>query len=198
MKTVAAFFAIVILLAVTVSVRPQDPPPPHKVLQIHRDFVKTGKESDLYRLEVQAAQASVKENSPIPYLTLSSVSGQNELWSMIWYESYAEMDRLREEYAKRTALATELRRVLQPKSDLVSGGENLFATHRQDISQGPDVEIAKARFFSITIDRVVPGHITEYEEMQKILKTAHAKLSVQDSHAVYQVISGAANGTFLF
>src|SRR5882724_11271676 len=199
MRLISILVTISLLIASGFAGTPQDQTATTslKVLQIHRDFVRLGKEPQYGNGAAQAAATSVKESSPIPYLTISSLSGQSETWFMIWYQSYDEIDKLREESTRRNALATELRRILWPNPDLVTGAENLFAVYRDDLSQGAGLDIAKARFFSITIARVAPGHISDFEEIQKINKAAHTKAGVVDSHAVYQVSSGTTNGTFL-
>ncbi|HZS47830.1 MAG TPA: hypothetical protein VFC63_22360 [Blastocatellia bacterium] len=168
-----------------------------KILQIRRDFVRSGHEHEYETFNVQTAQAAVRNSSPVPYLTISSVTGDAQTWFLIWYQSFEEIDTLREDYSLRTALATELSRILRDKGDLISGGDTLLAQYRQDLSRGPEIDIAKAHYFSIVIDPVIPGHLQEYEELQKTLRSAHKKAGDTTTHTVYQVLSGTSNGTYL-
>jgi hypothetical protein len=87
--------------------------------------------------------------------------------------------------------------VVQSKEGMVSQQDNVLAQYRADLSQGEGLGIAGARYFLIDVVQVRPGHGEEYEVGQKILTSNRGRAGATRSHAVYQVVSGLPDGTYV-
>jgi len=100
------------------------------------------------------------------------------------------------EQGKSSARAA-LDKDLVADGELLSRSSSIVARYRADLSYRPGVNIPLTRFFNISIVRVRPGHIADYEDARKIVKAAHEKASLKYNYSVYQVSSGMPAGTFL-
>jgi hypothetical protein len=149
--------------------------PPPKILQIFREQIKPGKETDYRRIEEDASVICRKMHCPNPYLALTSISGMSETWFVNGYDSSRTLAKVWEDYGQNTALLTELNGITAGKADIVFPGQTMFTHFREDFSQSAGWDIGRARFFSITTVQVRPGHIDDYEEIQKTGKGTEPK-----------------------
>jgi hypothetical protein len=192
-------FAICLLLA-SGSLRgfaqqAQSAPPP-AVLQIYRDPVKPSKMSEYSRIEGDAAQACAKA-STWPYLALQSMTGPQEVWFISGFDSYAAMERSAEPFARNSALSAELNRLLDAKANLVAEPRAVYAHYRDDLSSNAGLVQPRARFFTVMIVTVRPGHDREFEEIHRTLKSARQRAGTEDNRVVYQVVSGMPKNVYL-
>lgn len=125
------------------------------------------------------------------------MSGSSEVWYLVWYDSYSQMEEVADSYFRNTSLSAELSRILRSKGDLISGAETIFAQYRPDLSYGSDTGPLRARFYTISIVKVLPGHEAEFTEFRRGLRAAHQKANESASHSVYEVVSGMPDGTFI-
>jgi hypothetical protein len=100
------------------------------------------------------------------------------------------MEEIADSYFRNTTLSTELSRILRSKGDLISGSDTIFARYRPDLSYGPDAGPLRARFYTISIVRILPGHEAEFTEFRRGLKAAHQKANETGTHSVYEVVLG--------
>jgi len=188
-------FALLLLVPTPASVAQEATGP--RILQIYRDRIHSGRESAYEELEIQAAQAAARADSPAPYLTMSSMSGPSEAWYLVWYDSYLHMEETADSFFRNTALSAELNRILRSKGDLISGSDTIFAQYRPELSYGSDTGPLRARFYAISTVRILPGHDAEFVEFRRNTRLAHQKANEPVSHSVYEVVSGMPDGTFI-
>ena len=79
--------------------------PPPQILLIGREFIKPGKRAEVLRIERDSVEQQVRLKSPHSYLTISSMSGREDLWWLNPADSYGDFE-------KELAKVTEVIRVL--------------------------------------------------------------------------------------
>jgi hypothetical protein len=169
-------------------------PPP--ILQIYRDQIKPSKIAEYSRIEGEAALACARA-STWPYLTIQSMTGPQEVWFISGFDSYAAMERSEEPFARNALLSAELNRMLEAKASLVGDPRAVYAQYRDDLSSNTGLIQPGARFFSITMVTVRPGHEREFEDIHHTLKSVRQRAGIEDNRVVYQVVSGMPRNTFL-
>lgn len=172
------------------------PPFPYRLLQIHREGVRPGKEEAHRSIEADAARMCARLNCPKAYLTMATVTGAAEVWSLTGYESYRVMEEAAPAYAA-PMLAAELERVRGSKAGLVRRPRVIFARYREPLSFVSSANLANWRFFSVSELRIEAGRIQEFESAAQANRITHQNSGVKDSHFVYQVVSGGEEGTYL-
>jgi hypothetical protein len=176
----------------------QVPPGPPKVLQIFREEVKPGKGAAHEKVEAGWPSAFANAKSPTHFIAMVSVSGPSEAWFATGFDSMAAWEKDRMDTHRNAALTAELDQLGEKDGELLSGIRSIVAGYREDLSaHAGDVNLGQMRYFSINIVRVRPGHNQDFETAQKIVKAAHEKAGVKDSHIIYQVQTGLPAGTFL-
>jgi hypothetical protein len=170
--------------------------PPPDILQIYVDPVKPGKLAEYDRVEKEAAQACARA-STWPYVTMQAITGPQEVWFVSGFDSYATMERSAEPFARNAALAADLGRLTEAKANLVSDPHTIFLRYRDDLSRNGGLVPRQTRYFDVTVVKVHPGHEHEYEESQRVIRNARESAGTGDNRAIYQVLSGIANNTYI-
>ncbi|MBI3404287.1 MAG: hypothetical protein HY046_02395 [Acidobacteria bacterium] len=196
MKSFRALLLISLLFCMTAPLLAQDTAAP-ALIQVFREEVKPGRGPAHSKLEASWAQTVAKGNSPQRYVALTTLTGPTEAWFISGYASMEAWEKDNKAAESNTALGTQLDQLSHQETDILSGTRSFVARYREDLSHRPGVNMAKMRYISVTIVRTRPGHAEDYEEVRKMIKSAHEKAKVGDNHSVYQVTSGMANGTFL-
>lgn len=184
-----------VCLALSASAQLVAPPPPD-ILQIYTDPVKPGKLIEYTKIEREAAQACARA-STWPYLAMQAVTGPQEVWFVSGFDSYAAMERSAEPFAHNAALSADLGRVMEAKGSLVSDPHTIFLRYREDLSRNVGLVRPQTRFFNVTVVKVHPGHEHEYEESLQVMRNARESAGTADNRAVYQVLSGIADNTYI-
>lgn len=192
--------AISILLFVSFALpawaQQMDVPPPPGILQIYVDSVKPGKMAAYSKIENQAAAACARA-SAWPYLAMQATTGPEEVWFVSGFDSYAAMERSDDPFLRDAALASDINRLLDAKTDLVSDPHTVFLRYREDLSRNHGLVPPRTRFFTVTVVKVHRGHEQEYEGSQRLLRSARERAGAMDNRAVYQVLSGMPDDTYI-
>ena len=200
MKKIFVFVVLLIsavLVPLAASAQEAAPTPPPKYLQIFREEVKPGRTGAHAKNEARYASLLKKTNVISNYTAMVSVAGPNEAWFFTRYDSFAAWDKDLNTSDTNPALLAEQPQLDAADGELLSRSSSIFARYREDLSYRPGVSIPLMHCFSISVLRVRPGHINEFEDARKIVKAAHEKLGLKDNHSVYQVMSGYPTVTFL-
>jgi hypothetical protein len=129
---------------------------------------------------------------------MQSISGpQTEVWYMEGFDSYAAVEHSGERFMKNAALGGELNRLMESKINLVGDARVIFAHYRDDLSSNTGLVQPGARFFSVTMVTVRPGHERDYEEVHRTLRSVRQRASAADNRVVYQVVSGMPRNIYL-
>ncbi|MGZ4896256.1 MAG: hypothetical protein ACXVJ0_07340 [Candidatus Angelobacter sp.] len=73
----------------------------------------------------------------------------------------------------------------------------VFAHYRDDLSSNVGLVQPQARFFTVTLVTIRPGHEREFEEIHRTLKSVRQKASAADNRVVYQIASGMPKNIYL-
>ena len=191
-----AFFTLLLVCLALPAFAQQAVLPPPGILQIYVDTVKPGKMPEYTRVESEVAEASAR-GSLWPYLAIEARSGPQEVWFVSGFDSYASMERSDEPFLRNAALGADLGRLMETKTNLVSDPHTVLLRYRDDLSRNTGLMPPRTRFFTISVVTVLAGHEREYEDSQRLLRNARERAETADSRAVYQVLSGMPERTFI-
>jgi hypothetical protein len=82
-------------------------------------------------------------------------------------------------------------------ADYISASRTQIALFREDLSYNTVIKLGEMRYFQVRTVRVRPGHDGEYAELRKLINGARQSANSPVHSAVFQVIAGAPNGTYL-
>ncbi len=179
----------------------QGPPP---VLAISREEIKPGRMAVHEKLNASYAALMNRTPSKSYWLGLVPVSGDdNAAMFLSAFGSFAEVEAARkddEATATSAAVKTDLEQLDRQGGDVHQVQRTAYARLRSDISFHPGgmAEVAQSRYFVVTTVRVKPGRGPDYVEYVKAVNAARDKAGVKAGFAVYQIVTGAPNGTFLY
>ncbi len=190
--------------AVVGQTMPAAPGPP-KVLYIVREDIKPGMMPAHTKHSANFAAIFGRLQTPNHRLALVPVAGsENEVVYLTGAGSFAEIEGILQATDKKMGAATgttktELARLADEAPQLHSAMRDMLAIYRPELSFNPGVVLPQMRYFSITTVRLRPGKDAAYAEyIQKMVNVAREKAKVNNVHlAVFQVVSGTANGTYL-
>lgn len=180
--------------AQTAPRNPNDPPP---MLVIAREEVKAGKTAAHTANELAWAGMMAKASWPTGWLGMTSITGPNEAWFFTGFASMAEWEKDRNAQDAAEALRDNDKYSAQD-GELLNRTSTLIGVFRPAMSHQPTVSLPKMRYFSIDTVVVKAGHTAEFAERWRAIVDAHTKGKVDEHWAVYEITSGAADGTFLF
>ena len=133
-------------------------------------------------------------------LGMASITGAPESWLVAAHDSFASIEdvdkAVRTVVAGRTSDAPD-----QPPGDVFAVSRSLIALYRPGFSYRADQAIGmfpRARYFHATIYRIRPGMEAEFAELVKLRRGALDSINMDRPEVAYQVISGAASGTYVF
>ena len=192
----APVFATMLVLTTTHLFAQVQVPPPPDILQIYREPVKPGKMAEYKHVEAEAAMACSRANT-WPYITMEGITGPQEVWFVSGFDSYAVMERSAEPFVRNATLASELNRIMDAKGNLVSESRAIFLRYRPELGNNRGLMRPQTRFFTATMVLVNQGHEREYEESQRILRGVRERAAAADNRAIYQVVSGMPQNTYL-
>ena len=167
------------------------------LITIWRESVKPGRAAEHARHEAGFPAAFAKAGSPDYYLALTSVTGPDEAWYLTPAKSHAVIGESFKLEAREPALGAELARLARIDAEFISALRIIQARARPELSVGEFPDLAKARFFEITVYRLRPGHESHFEAAAKAWGTALKRTAPSMSGRVYQVIAGMPSPTFL-
>ena len=190
------FFTLLLMCFALPACAQQAVLPPPDILQIYVDTVKPGKMPEYTRVENELAGASARA-SLWPYLAIEARTGQPEVWFVSGFDSYASMERSDEPFLRNATLDADLGRLMETKTNLVSDPNTVLLRYRDDLSRNRGLMPPRTRFFTISVVTVLAGHEREHEDSQHLLRNARERAGTADGRAVYQVLSGMPERTFI-
>jgi hypothetical protein len=190
------------VLSATAALAQEAGPP--KVIALSREEIKPGRGAAHARSAASFVAAANKANAPLHRIALVPISGDdNAVVYLQAFGSFADVEasykQMQETVAANAAFKAELDRLDREEVDQHASQRTAYYTLRADLSYEPRTadQTAKARFMSVTTTRIKPGRAPDYVDYIKSLNVARKKAGVDAHTAVYQVATGAANGTFL-
>jgi hypothetical protein len=168
-----------------------------KYLQIIREEVKVGKGAAHEKWEASWMQAMVRTKFTTPQLAMTSATGANEALFISGYDSLGAMEADMKMINESPAMQAVMNQYGTGDAEYVSNGRTQLAVFRDDLSYNTNVRVGEMRYFQIRTVRIRPGHDDEYAALRKLINDARKQSNSPVHSAVFQVISGAPNGTYL-
>jgi hypothetical protein len=160
-----------------------------QILKIYREEIKPGRSADHARTESGWPVAYEKANSPYYYLGMTSLTGLNEAWFVVPFESYAAMADAAAREAE-PALAAELSRLSRADGEMLANYRVIELRARADLSHGAYPDLGKQRFWEISIYRVRPGQEEAFAAAAKAYGVATSRSGAGTAYRVYEVTGG--------
>ena len=164
------------------------------LVTIIREQVKVGRAAEHARIEAGWPAAYGRANSPDYYLAMTSMTGTPEAWYLIPsanHAAYAETMR------RDIGMQDELDRLSRADAEALDGIRTIQAVARPDLSMGGFPDLAKQRFWEISIVRVRPGHEQEFDAAAKAYGSAAQRSTPNAQYRIYSVIAGMQTPTYI-
>lgn len=168
-----------------------------KLLSIIREQIKVGKGAAHARHEAGWPAAYAKANSPDYYLALKSMTGPSEVWYIAPAESHAQVAATMKRESADPVLSAEVARLAVADAEYVDAVINLQAAARPDLSTTEFPDLAKARFYEITLIRPQPGKAPLFEAIAKAYNAARKRVNPNYSARVYTITAGMPGPVYL-
>ena len=169
--------------------------PPPKVLVIDIEWLKPGKGGSAHQKTENAfIQANQKAKVPIHYLALEALSGPPRSLFFFSYDSFAAMEKERQQEMSDTALSADIDRAYVEDGELLTSTARNIFTLRDDLMAETGVDIPTMRYMQIVRVTVRPGHQADWEEYLKMLRSNLDKTQPGRHIALYQSAFGWENG----
>jgi hypothetical protein len=170
--------------------------PSPKIMDITREYVKPYKESAHMKTESAYADAAAKNNSAIHYIASTSLSGSPRALFMASFDSFAAVEAAHRADGANAALTADTDRINAEDAELLTSTDTSTWMRRDDLSLNPGFRTG-AHLYQIGSFVVKPGHMSEWEELVKLVIAGYKK-GVPEAHwGAYQGLYGQTTGTFL-
>ena len=166
------------------------------LLTIIREEVKVGRVAEHARIESGWPAAFEGAKSPDYYLAMVSMTGLNEAWYLIPSASHAAVAASMKRDDANATLSAELARLSRADAEVINNVRTIQAAARPDLSMGAYPNLAKQRFWEVTIFRVRPGHEQEFAAAAKAYGASAARAAPSTSFRVYEVVAGMVGPTY--
>ena len=154
---------------------------PPKVLVIHREFTKPGKDGAAHQKTEGAFVSAVKANhGQLNYLALRSLSGADRALFFSGYPTLAAWEAAEVNVGKNAALASAMDQSNESDGDLLASTDKSVWVRRDDMSMNR-TGLLGARYMQISQYTVRPGHVKEWEDAVKMVMDGYKK-GVPDAH----------------
>jgi hypothetical protein len=167
-------------------------------LQIVREEVKPGKGTAHEGTETAWAAAMAKNKMTFGWLGSTSLTGPSEAWYFTGLASWEEWGKNIKAEADNAALKAEVEKIQAQDGDLLSRTSNILARFRPSLSYQPKVNLAQMRYMRVQLVRVKPGHGRDFADTWEEVAKSHEKAKMDEHWAFYQVVSGMADGTYIY
>jgi hypothetical protein len=170
---------------------------PPKVLVVHREFTKPGKEGAEHERTEGAFIAAMKANKGnIHYFAMSSLTGQNRALFFSGYSSFAAWEQDEVDLEKNPALLAAMDRTNAVDGDLLSMREESVWLRRDDMSRNSG-NLKGARYLQISQYLVKPGHVADWERLVKMVTEGYAKGVPEASWTMFEERYGANGDAYI-
>lgn len=174
---------------------------PPQFLNISRESLKASNTDAYNAIEREAVHTCVRLKCPNSYFAVESGIDTLTVWFLSMFESQEDIDRAIAIYAQDKELSAAMAQIVETKKDIVTPPQNTLLRYRQDLSRDFGVDMPHARVLTITVISVRDGHLSEFEERQKLINRAAGGRDSESPTArpvgfVYQGLSAAAAQTF--
>ena len=172
--------------------------PPKFLNMIHQEL-KPGRIGTYDELETSIARIYNRENVPVFWVALESITGPPEVLYLNLYDSSEEMakamDALNAGLAAHPELVQMQDRLLQENT---SNGTTVLGVRRDDMGyRSNTIDFSKMRALRVSTVFAHPGYERAFMETEWSLSEASEKVHAQSAWAVYEVVGGLPEPAFV-
>jgi hypothetical protein len=167
-----------------------------KRLTIIREQVKVGRGADHARNEAGWPAAFEKAKSTDYYIAITSMTGRPEAWYLVPWDSHAAEAASMKRDDKDPVLSAELSRLALRDAEFIEGVTTVQLTARPELNVGKFPDVAKIRFYEISVFQVRPGKEQIFEAVAKAYGAVCKRVAPDASYRVYSVAAGMSDPTF--
>jgi hypothetical protein len=200
--------ALILLLCVPAFVRPiraqenstdQTTAGPPKFLNMVHQELKPGRSGAYAELETSIARIYSRENIPVFWVELGSITGPAEVLYLNLFDSSEEMAKAMDALSTGLAAHPELvqmqDRLLQENT---SNGTSVLGVRRDDMGyRANTIDFSKMRVLRLSTVFAHPGYERAFMETEWSLSEASAKVHARSAWAVYEVVGGLPEPSFV-
>jgi hypothetical protein len=196
----AVLVAILACSAITQAQnRESSPAGPPKFLGMVHQELKPG-DGGAYDTSEAAVVASYnREDVPVYWVGLDSVTGPSEAVSLSFFDSSEDMDKSTEALDKALIAHPEIGQMQDHLlQENTSGAETILAVRRADMGfRSNTIDLAKMRYLRVSTIFVHPGYERAFLQAEWTLSGAYEKVNAQTPWVVYQVNAGLPAPTYI-
>jgi hypothetical protein len=160
---------------------------PPKVLNVIREVLKPGKGGAAHeRTESAFVKAMIAAKSTDYYFALDSLTGPSRTLFFSGSASYAEWEKTQLGEQHNATLSAALDRAAEADGDLLQTYESGSYILNEDQSYNISGGLAGARYFSIEVYSLKPGHDADWDAIVKLVKPALIKANPDNHWAMYE------------
>jgi hypothetical protein len=172
--------------------------PPKFLNMVHQEL-KPGRSGAYDELETSLARIYVHENLPVYWLEMESTTGPSEVLHLNLFDSAEEMskaaDALSAGFAADRKLAQMQDHLLE---DNISSETSVLGVRRDDLGyRANSIDFSKMRVLRLTTIFAHPGYERAFMQAEWSLSEASEKLNAKVAWAVYEVIAGLPQPSFV-
>jgi hypothetical protein len=165
-------------------------------LQVTMEDVKFGHDDDHSKLEAGWPAAFEKAKSPYYGIGMVAISGAPQAWFLTPFDSNRAIGESFKLNSDDAVLAAELARLSRADAAHINTLRNVYLRARKEMSHGAFPDVAKQRFYEVTIFRVRPGHEDQFAEAAKAYGSAAGRTAPGAAYRVYEVVAGMPGPTY--
>ena len=172
---------------------------PPKFLNMLHQELKPGRVGAYDELETSIVRIYNRENIPVFWVELESITGPSEVLYVNLFDSSEEMARSMEALSAGLAAHPELvqmqDRLLQENT---SNATTVLAVRRDDMGyRAKTIDVSKMRALRLSTVFAHPGYERAFMETEWSLSEASEKVHAQSAWAVYEVVGGLPEPAFV-
>lgn len=177
----------------------QAPAAPPKYLNMVHQELKPGRSGAYAELETAIARIYSRENIPVFWVGLESITGPSEVLYLNLFDSSEEMakamDALNAALAAHPELMQMQDRLLQENT---SNGTSVLGVRRDDMGyRANSIDFSKMHALRLSTVFAHPGYERAFMETEWSLSEASEKVHARSAWAVYEVIGGLPEPSFV-
>ena len=172
--------------------------PPKFLNMIHQEL-KPGRMGAYEELETSIARIYNRESIPFFWLELESITGPSEVLDLNFFDSSEEMARAMNARSAGLAAHPELAQMQDRLSqENTSNGTTVLGVRRDDMGyRAATIDFSKMRILRLSTVFAHPGYERAFMETEWSLSEASEKVHAQAAWAVYEVVGGLPEPSFV-
>jgi hypothetical protein len=172
--------------------------PPKFLNMVHQEL-KPGRSGAYAELETSIARIYSRENIPVFWIQLGSITGPSEVLYLNLFDSSEEMAKAMDALSTGLAAHPELvqmqDRLLQENT---SNGTSVLGVRRDDMGyRAKTIDFSKMRVLRLSTIFAHPGYERAFMETEWSLSEASEKVHARSAWAVYEVVGGLPEPSFV-